>query len=102
MDIDNLQSEDPSKTKKGIRVTQQMILSASMCDSLEEVSTCMLREKNIEHFDDNKQDNFTVDDLRNIECLYLSHNLVKDVIGISTLTSLLELNLSFNKITDLS
>lgn len=39
---------------------------------------------------------FSMDDLMNLECLYASHNLIKDVYGVSKLTWLLELNLSFN------
>ena len=56
----------------------------------------ILRDKNIEEFDNNKQDNFKLDDLVNIECLLASHNKIKDLIGISTLTTLVELNLNYN------
>jgi len=37
----------------------------------------------------------------NIECLYLSHNLVRDLYGIANLTTLVELNLSFNNVEDI-
>ena len=61
----------------------------------------MMREKNIQFFDEPGRQvladlRFTMDDLMNLECLYASHNLIKDVYGISKLTWLLELNLSFN------
>lgn len=42
----------------------------------------MLREKNIEIFDDNKQDGFKVEDLVNCEAIYATHNLIKDIFGI--------------------
>lgn len=40
-------------------------------------------------------------DLCNIECLMVSHNLIKDISGILQLTTLVELNLSYNMITDI-
>jgi Leucine-rich repeat (LRR) protein len=79
-----------------------MILEGSMCDELSEVNTLMLRDKGIDVFDDVKgPDGFKLTDLFNIECLLASHNKLKDVFGISQLTSLVELNLSFNEISDI-
>lgn len=43
-----------------------------------------------------------MDEMVNLECLYASHNLIKDLYGVSKCTTLLELNLSFNQITDIS
>jgi hypothetical protein len=56
----------------------------------------ILREKSIETFDDNKQDGLKLEDLVNCEAIYATHNLIKDVFGISQITTLVELNLSFN------
>ena len=36
-----------------------------------------------------------------MECLFASHNLIKDVFGISQFTTIRELNLSFNLISDI-
>ena len=55
-----------------------------------------MREKNIETFDDNKAEGLKMEDLVNIEAIYASHNLIKDLYGIGQLTTLVELNLSFN------
>uniref|UniRef100_A0A7S3KCS3 Uncharacterized protein n=1 Tax=Euplotes crassus TaxID=5936 RepID=A0A7S3KCS3_EUPCR len=41
------------------------------------------------------------DDMVNIECLCLSHNLLKDITSIGTMTTLVELNLNFNLISDI-
>ena len=41
------------------------------------------------------------DELLNVEAIYASHNCIKDVFGISLLTTLVELNLSFNQIADI-
>jgi hypothetical protein len=59
-----------------------MVLKAAMVDSCSEVSALMLRDKGIEVFDDNKGQGFALDELCNVECLLLSHNLVKEVLGI--------------------
>ena len=42
-----------------------------------------MRDKKIEVFDDNKEDGLKLDELVNIECVFASHNLIKDLIGIS-------------------
>ncbi len=60
-----------------------------------------MREKNIEVFDDNKQDGLKLEDLVNLEAIYATHNLIKDVFPISQITTLVELNLSFNQIQDI-
>lgn len=62
----------------------------------------MLREKNIEYFEDNKPDGFQLEQLVNIESIYASHNKLKDLYGIGQLTTLVELNLSFNNISDIT
>ena len=83
-------------------MTREMILKAAMVDSAAEVSAVMLRDHNIEVFDDNRTQQFSLDELCNVECLFLSHNLIKDLLGISQLTTLLELNLNFNTIQDIT
>jgi Leucine-rich repeat (LRR) protein len=63
----------------------------------------MLRDKGIDQFDDVRgADGFKLADLFSLECLLASHNHITDVFGISQITSLIELNLSFNKLTDLT
>jgi Leucine-rich repeat (LRR) protein len=56
---------------------------------------------NLGQFDDNKGDGFMLDMLVNIEAIYASHNEIKDLYGIGQLSTLLELNLSFNNISDI-
>lgn len=56
---------------------------------------------NIEYFDDNKADKFKLEDLINIEAILASHNVIRDLYGIGQLTSLKELNLSYNNISDI-
>ena len=52
-----------------------MVLEGSLCENLDEVGTLMLRDKNLDHFDDvNGEDGFKLFQLCNIECLMLSHN----------------------------
>lgn len=85
-----------------------MVLDNSFnCDDLEEVTTLMVRDKMICRFDDNLEDEdsrgnkFKLNDLCNIECLMASHNLIKDISGILQLTTLVELNISYNMIADI-
>jgi hypothetical protein len=60
-----------------------MILQGAMCEELGEVNTLMLREKGIEVFDDTRGlDGIKLIDMFNIECLFASHNKIKDVFGI--------------------
>ena len=61
----------------------------------------ILRDKNIEIFYDSKQDGLRMEDLVNCEAIYASHNLLKDIFGICQITTLVELNLSFNQISDI-
>lgn len=56
---------------------------------------------NIEYFDDNKADRLKIDELINIEAILASHNVIRDLYGIGQLTTLKELNLSFNNISDI-
>jgi hypothetical protein len=64
----------------------------------------MLRDKKIEIFDDHRDpmNGFRLDDLTNIECIMASHNVIRNIQGITQLTTLIELNLSFNQIADIS
>jgi hypothetical protein len=39
----------------------------------------VLREKNIEHFEDNKADGLRLEQLVNIEAILASHNLIRDL-----------------------
>lgn len=93
------------KDKKGVYVTKKMLLEASNCDKLEEINTVILRDKNIGVFDQPMlgiPGYFKMEDLINLECIYASHNLLKDVYGIGQLLTLRELNLSFNMISDIT
>lgn len=80
-----------------------MVLDGAMCEDLQEVNTLMLRDKGIEVFDDVRgNDGFKLAEMVNIECLFASHNKIKDLFGIQQLTTLMELNLSFNEVSDLT
>lgn len=61
-----------------------------------------MRDKNIEIFESNKANGLNLEDLVNIECIFASHNKIKDLFGISMLTTLVELNLNFNSISDIT
>jgi hypothetical protein len=85
LDIDKIMAAPTvQKKKQGItRLSKQMVLEASMSESLEEVNTLMLRDRGIEFFDDIRgEGGFSMSELCNIECLLLSHNQVKDIYGI--------------------
>lgn len=64
-----------------------MVLDASMCDQLVDVSTLMLREKNLLLVDDNldgvEENRLRLKELCNIEVLYASHNYIRNVLGVS-------------------
>ena len=62
----------------------------------------MLRDKDIEIVDDNPKGGLVLEDLGNIECLYISNNKIRDLYGIGTMGSLLELNLNNNRIADMT
>jgi hypothetical protein len=51
-----------------------MILTSALAEKVEEVQIAMLRDQNIEVFDDNREQKFKLESLCNIECLFLSHN----------------------------
>lgn len=106
--IRNPAAADKEKQKQGRRITKQMVIdNALMCDELDEITTLMLRDKKISVFDDNLEDEdeegsrFKLADLCNIECLMASHNLISDINGVLQLTTLVELNLSYNMISDI-
>jgi len=103
-DIDAILKTDLTQKKKpSQKLTKAMVLEGAMCDELGEVNTLMLRDKGLDVFDDVRgADGFKLVDLFNIECLFASHNRIKDVFGIQQLTTLLELNLSFNLVSDLT
>ena len=86
LDIDKIIAEPTVKSKnqaKVTKLTKKLVLEASMSENLNEVSTLMLRDRGIEYFDDIKgEDGFKLQELCNIECLLLSHNLLKDIYGI--------------------
>jgi len=70
---------------KGVHVTKDMLLEASNCDNLAQINTVILRDKKIGTFDQPMQTHpghFKLDDLLNLECIYASHNLIKDLYGI--------------------
>lgn len=60
----------------------------------------ILREENLSEFDDNKDLN--LDELVNLEVLSLSHNKIDDLDGVGMCNTLIELNLNFNLITDIT
>ena len=102
-------SGNENKNKIGVKLTKALILENSLlCEELDEITTLMLRDKNIAVFDDNIEDKdeegnrFKVADLCNLECLMASHNLIQDMSGILQLTTLVELNLSYNMIAFIS
>ena len=43
-----------------------------------------------------------MDEMINIECVFASHNFIRSIAAISQLTTLRQLNLSFNQLTDVS
>ena len=94
------------KPDENVPVTKKMILESAMCDTLDQVGTIMLRDRKIVHFDDNNssktEDKFKMNDLCNVECLFASHNMISELFGIFQLVTLRELNLSFNRIIDVS
>jgi len=66
-----------------------MVLENSLlCDELSDITTLMIRDKNISVFDDNIEDKdeegnrFKVRDMCNLECLMASHNLIVDLSGV--------------------
>lgn len=61
----------------------------------------ILRDQKIEYFDDNKQGGLKMEDLLNIESVYASHNMIRDLYGFAQLTTLKEINLSYNNISDI-
>ena len=105
LDIDKIMATPNKQSKKPVKITKltkKMVLEASMSETIDEVNTLMLRDRGIEFFDDiNGEDGFKLQELCNIECLLLSHNQIKDIYGICQLTSLIELNLSFNQLSDI-
>jgi len=60
----------------------------------------ILREENLYHFDDTPT--LSMDELCNIEYLALSHNKLTLVGGISKLANLVELNINFNLVEDIT
>ena len=75
------------KQKGGLKVTRKMILEAAMSDTVDEITTILLRDKKISIFDDNYEETdgtrFKLEELCRVECIFASHNLIKDVMGIS-------------------
>jgi hypothetical protein len=77
VDIDKIMATPSVQTKKhaAVRLSKQMVLDASMSETLEEVNTLMLRDRGIDFFDDIRgEGGFSMHELCNIECLLLSHN----------------------------
>lgn len=59
----------------------------------------VLREENLYVFDDTP--GLSIFKLANLEFLSLSHNRIANLMGVSKLTELLELNINFNIVEDL-
>lgn len=87
------------KDEKGIDTTADMILASAHCDELEDVKGILLRDQGIGTFKGSP--NLAIDELTSVEFINLSHNLLSNVDGISTISTLQELNLNFNKINDI-
>lgn len=63
------------------------------------MQTLYLRDKNLVVIDSDIKNGLDLNELVNCECLFASHNLLKDLFGISNIGTglgLKELNLSFN------
>lgn len=104
-DFINKRGDKYKAPKIGVPITKKIILEASNADTLDQVTTVILRDKSIEVFDQpypGTDGHFKFDLLVNLECIYASHNLIKDIFGICQLVTLRELNLSFNMIKDIS
>lgn len=102
--ISNFKIKNPSKSgtvnkEDGIIVTKEFLLKKSNCDRLEDIECLILRECKIRKFDNTKE--LDLDELVNLECLYASHNLLNDLYGIAKLTTLIELNLNNNDVSDI-
>lgn len=75
--------DENNRNKEGVKLTRALILENSLlCEEFDEITTLMLRDKNIAIFDDNIEDKdkegnrFKVADMCNLECLMASHNLI--------------------------
>jgi hypothetical protein len=66
---------------KGKRINKTMLLDAAMCEEVEDINMVMLRNKNIQAFDDNKDKyvGIKMEELVNIECLLASHNVIRSI-----------------------
>ena len=42
-----------------------------------------MRDKKVGLFDNNREDGLLMEDLVNLECLYMTHNLINDLYGVS-------------------
>lgn len=83
------------------KLTKAFILEAAgHFDSLSEVTHLVLLEKGLLVFE--KSEDFNPCDMLILEFLSLSHNQLFNVIGISQLTSLIELNINFNHVEDIT
>jgi len=82
------------------KLTPEFLTSKTACDNLEDITQLILREEDLYHFDDTPT--LSMDDLCNIEYLALSHNKLTLVAGISKLANLLELNINFNLVEDIT
>lgn len=83
------EKNDGNRIKEGVKITRALVLENSLlCEELDEITTLMLRDKNIVYFDDNIEDkdkkgnSFKIADMCNLECLMASHNMIKDMNGI--------------------
>jgi len=84
---------------KGIEANLELVLQKSNWENLEEIEWLVLREQKIKRFESTKDMDF--DNMMNLEWLWLSHNLLKDISGLRSLPTIVELNLNFNLISDI-
>ena len=117
--LDKMEDESIKITTQDImnsrqKLTEEYILTKSGNDSLDDithvkiVSLCnlklisaqlVLREENLYVFDDTP--GLSMFKLANLEFLSLSHNRIANLMGVSKLAELIELNINFNIVEDL-
>jgi len=105
--LEGLDSEEDSPRDSGPAaplgdLTEEGVLAAAGegGERIEEVSQLVLRERNLRSLMTPGSVDFA--QLVSLEVLSLSHNLLEDIGPLSVLSSLVEVNLNFNNISDLS
>ena len=81
-------------------LSAELILESSGQEVLEDVTELVLRNKNLKEFVSNES--LDLDEMMSLEYLCLSHNILTNIDGVSSLLGIRELNLNNNSIGDLS